>query len=190
MNKPKVTRMNGIKLKAGQAWSLTARGIDDWSMPATLTGKIDKDGNWEVIEDGEKTEIGFDSLRNVDYRLVAPTSASASTEAKYAATAEPGARKNDAEKCDLSLVPVEAMEGIARAMMYGAKKYSRGNYRLSGMDWTRLAAACARHLFAWLFGEDLDQESGLSHIDHAQASLAMLAFQMRKHPENDNRGGK
>jgi hypothetical protein len=114
----------------------------------------------------------------------APAPAPTPAPAAVPATA---ALKHDSAKVDLSLVPLEAMEGIARAMTYGAKKYSRGNYRLSGMEWTRLAAACARHLFAWLAGEDLDPESGLSHIDHAQASLAMLAFQMKSHPEKDNR---
>lgn len=97
------------------------------------------------------------------------------------------ARKDDGAKIDLTLVPIEAMEGIARAMTYGMKKYGRGNYRLSKMEWLRLAAACMRHTFAWVFGEDNDPESGYSHIDHAQASLAMLAFQMRHHPEGDNR---
>lgn len=97
------------------------------------------------------------------------------------------AQKFDGEKLDLTLVPGEAMDAIARAMAYGAKKYGRGNYRRSGMQWLRLAAACMRHLRAWIFGESLDPESGLSHIDHALASLAMLAFQMKHHPEMDNR---
>lgn len=95
--------------------------------------------------------------------------------------------KHDGEKLDLTLLPPEAAEGIARAMTHGMKKYGRGNYRLSGMAWLRLAAACLRHVFAWVGGEDNDPDSGLSHIDHAQASLAMLAFQMRHHPESDNR---
>lgn len=99
-----------------------------------------------------------------------------------------GAIKNDAGKLDLTLVPVEAMEAIARAMTYGANKYGRGNYRQSGMHWTRLTAACLRHIFAWLFVADID-ESGNNHIDHAIASLAMLAYQMKHHPECDNRKG-
>lgn len=97
------------------------------------------------------------------------------------------ALKHDQEKLDLTLMPPEALEGIVRAMTYGLKKYGRNNYRLSGMAWLRLAAACLRHVFAWIGGEDNDPDSGLSHIDHAQASLAMLAFQMKAHPESDNR---
>ena len=75
---------------------------------------------------------------------------------------------------------------IARAMMYGARKYSRGNYRLSGMKHSRLIAACLRHLMAYLAGEREDPESGESHIAHALASLSMLAFQMQHHPEEDD----
>lgn len=99
------------------------------------------------------------------------------------------ALKYDDAKLDFTLVPIEAMESMTRALTYGAKKYARGNYRLSGMEWLRLVAACLRHLFAWIYGEDLDPESGLSHIDHALACLGMLAFQMKHHPESDNRKG-
>lgn len=95
--------------------------------------------------------------------------------------------KNDGEKIDLTLVPIEAQEAIARAMMYGAKKYGRGNYRLSGMAWSRLIAACLRHLGTFLYDGSPDPESGLSHLDHALASLAMLAFQAARHPEADDR---
>ncbi len=97
------------------------------------------------------------------------------------------ANKNDSTKLDLTLVPIEAMEGITRALTYGVQKYGRNNYRSSGMDWLRLVSACLRHLFAWTFGADTDPESGLNHIDHAQASLAMLSFQMKHHKESDNR---
>ncbi len=30
------------------------------------------------------------------------------------------------------------------------------------------------HMLDWLHGEELDPESGLSHLDHAAASLGML----------------
>jgi len=103
------------------------------------------------------------------------------------ATEASRARKDDQTKLDLSLVPIEAQEAVARAMMYGAQKYGRGNYRKSAMEWTRLASAALRHITAWLFVSTLDPESGNSHLDHALASLAMLAFQVKHHPEADNR---
>jgi hypothetical protein len=81
--------------------------------------------------------------------------------------------KHDSGKPDLSLVPKAFLDATARALMYGEKKYSRGNYR-KGMDSHRLIAACLRHITAWQWSEDNDAESGLSHLDHAAACLAML----------------
>lgn len=81
--------------------------------------------------------------------------------------------KNDKDKVDLSLVPLPVMEAMGRAFMFGAGKYGRYNYT-QGFETHRLIAACLRHLGAWQEGEDLDPESGLSHLDHAITCLAML----------------
>lgn len=81
--------------------------------------------------------------------------------------------KHDSDKPDMSLFPRGAIEAGARAFMFGEKKYSRNNWR-NGISKERLMAATLRHLFAWNDGELKDPESGLSHLDHAQASLAML----------------
>ena len=81
--------------------------------------------------------------------------------------------KHDDGKPDLSLIPRAAMNGIARALMFGANKYGRYNY-CKGFANTRLAAACLRHVMAYLDGEDIDPESGLSHLDHALATLSMM----------------
>lgn len=97
--------------------------------------------------------------------------------------------KHDGNKPDHTLIPREAMDAMARAFGYGEKKYQRGNYK-AGIEYTRLAASCSRHLFAWLAGEDIDAESGNNHIDHALASLAMLAYHMEHSPTLDNRDHK
>lgn len=81
--------------------------------------------------------------------------------------------KHDDGKPDLSLIPRAAMNGIARALMFGANKYGRYNY-CKGFENTRLAAACLRHVMAYLDGEDTDPESKLSHLDHALATLSMM----------------
>ena len=95
--------------------------------------------------------------------------------------------KYDNGKPDLTLVPIECLEMMAEGFAYGAQKYSRGNYRNSGMEWTRLAAACLRHVYQWLFVSTIDAESGCNHISLALCSLAMLSFQIKNHPEMDNR---
>ena len=84
-----------------------------------------------------------------------------------------GGTKHDTGKPDLSLCPKVALEIMARAFMYGEKKYHRYNY-LKGFDSHRLIGAALRHLTAWQEGQDEDPESGLNHLGHALASIAML----------------
>ena len=81
--------------------------------------------------------------------------------------------KADHNKPDLSLLPPEFKAEVAKALTYGTKKYTRDNYR-TGMDWSRLRAACDRHLDAFWSGEDIDPETGIHHVVHAVANLAML----------------
>lgn len=94
--------------------------------------------------------------------------------------------KNDNGKPDPSLVPTDALMGMANALTYGAKKYDRNNFR-KGIAYTRLVAACMRHLAAFNEGEDTDAESGNPHLDHALASLAMLKFMTVHRMEMDDR---
>lgn len=95
-------------------------------------------------------------------------------------------RKNDQEKPDLSLIPTDALWGMASALTYGAKKYDRHNFR-NGLAYSRLVAATMRHLSAWNEGEEIDRESGLNHLDHAMASLAMLKFMTVNKQDMDDR---
>ena len=94
--------------------------------------------------------------------------------------------KYDSGKPRLSLIPKEALWGMAEAMTYGAKKYAADNYK-HGLEYRRVADAALRHLTAWLDGEELDPESGLSHLDHALASLAMLKYLATNVPSCDDR---
>lgn len=81
--------------------------------------------------------------------------------------------KHDTGKARVDLVPVEGIMAAARAFGYGAEKYSPWNWA-GGLAWLRLYGATLRHLFAWVAGEAVDEESGLHHLDHALASLLML----------------
>lgn len=85
--------------------------------------------------------------------------------------------KFDSGKIDWTLVPFEALEGMVKVLEFGAKKYAAWNWTEGGgFKWTRLIGSCLRHLFAWARGQDLDPESGLSHIYHAQCNLLFLAY--------------
>jgi hypothetical protein len=103
-------------------------------------------------------------------------------------TTEP-AKKNDSTKADLSLIPLVALEQMARAFMFGEKRYGRYNYT-AGFDSHRLIAAAMRHISQWQNGEDQDSESGASHLGHALASLAMLLHTMALGTNKDTRLGK
>jgi hypothetical protein len=94
--------------------------------------------------------------------------------------------KNDQGKPSISLIPKEAIWGMAQALTFGASKYGRHNFR-EGIEYSRLADATYRHLSAYMDGEDNDPESGHSHLSHALASLAMLSFMDENRPEMDDR---
>ena len=94
--------------------------------------------------------------------------------------------KNDKGKPSITLIPREAIWGCAQALTYGADKYGRHNFR-EGIEYSRLADACMRHLTAYMDGEAIDKESGNNHLYHAMASLAMLTWMDHNKPEMDDR---
>lgn len=96
------------------------------------------------------------------------------------------ALKNDQSKPDLSLNPRIALEEMAHAFMLGEKKYGRYNY-CKGMEASRLTAAAIRHITTWFDGEDLDPETGHSHLGNALACLAMILRQKELGTLKDNR---
>ena len=55
------------------------------------------------------------------------------------------------------------------------------------MPWLVCYASAMRHLLKWAGGEDLDDESGLSHLDHAITNLAFLVAYERRGIGSDNR---
>ncbi len=94
--------------------------------------------------------------------------------------------KHDQDKPDLSLLPKEALEAMARAFMHGEKKYGRYNFR-AGMDWHRPLAAALRHLTAFNEGENIDPESNGSHLGHALAAIAMITVYQVQNVGTDTR---
>lgn len=115
-------------------------------------------------------------------------SADATTSAgcRQMASTEEKAVKYDQDKLPMELLPPELLEATARALKYGAEKYSRRNWE-KGLDPERLFGALQRHLWAYHKGERVDPESGLSHLDHAAASLAMLIATIERTSVQDER---
>lgn len=97
--------------------------------------------------------------------------------------------KNDQGKPRLDLIPAEALNELGRVLGFGALKYSPGNWA-NGIHYSRLIAAALRHVSAFNSGENLDPESGLSHIGHALCCLSFLAWMRTHRPDLDDRWEK
>ena len=78
-------------------------------------------------------------------------------------------------KLAFSVLPWRVLSGVALAMMEGALKYGRHNYRAVGVRASvYFDAVVGRHLTDWWEGNDFDAESGLHEIDKAIAGLMVL----------------
>lgn len=94
-------------------------------------------------------------------------------------------QKFDGSKRRYDLIPYDALEEIIKALEFGAEKYGDDNY-LHGTKWTRYWSASMRHLTAWIRGETIDPESGLSHLAHTEACvLFLLTYERRNIGEDD-----
>lgn len=93
------------------------------------------------------------------------------------------ADKFDDEKPPMHLLDRAALEETARVLGFGANKYGENNWRDGGkysLGTKRPLAAALRHIFAYLDGEKIDPESGLSHLGHAMCSV-MFALKAELH---------
>ena len=88
-----------------------------------------------------------------------------------------GGMKNDKDKPDWSLIPLETIEGIVEVLTYGIKKYKRDNWKKVSIN--RNFGALLRHLTKWQSGEEFDPESGLHHLDHALCDLMFIKWKIK-----------
>ena len=94
------------------------------------------------------------------------------------------------KKAPLHLVPPALELGAAEAFQNGADKYGPFNWRDHKISATVYYAACKRHLDDWFDRKDPDDaapDSGVHHIKHAAACLAMILDVMGSEMFNDNR---
>lgn len=77
-------------------------------------------------------------------------------------------------KPQLHLLPTAALEAAAGALSLGASKYGPWNWRGGQVASSTYTGAMLRHLLAWRDGEDIDPESGVSHLGHVIANCAIL----------------
>ena len=88
-----------------------------------------------------------------------------------------------------SLIPVPALDIMARLYGFGAEKYAAHNWR-KGYEWSKSFDSLFRHATAALNGEDIDPETGLPHLAGAAFHCFTLMVFMQEHPEFDDRWKK
>lgn len=98
---------------------------------------------------------------------------------------EQGSRFNEG-KLKWSLVPQSAFHPMVRVLEFGAQKYDAHNWK-KGLPVVEICESLKRHLDAFMEGEDLDPESGISHVGHIQCNAMFLAWMLQNKPELDNR---
>lgn len=95
--------------------------------------------------------------------------------------------KHDDGKPPMQLVPMLAVNEVAKVLGFGAKKYEEHNWR-KGLSQGRLLGAALRHQVAYLEGEDNDPESQLAHLAHAACCILFaLDNHLRGRAELDDR---
>lgn len=94
--------------------------------------------------------------------------------------------KFDSGKPLMNLLSSRWLKGTAEVLTAGARKYSSHNWR-KGMKFSRCYDALQRHMLAWNDGQDLDLETGLSHLYHASCCLMFLAELSETRTDLDDR---
>lgn len=90
-------------------------------------------------------------------------------------------------KAPLSCLPTRVLWRVGLAMLEGALKYGRHNYRGVGVRASVYFDASLRHKLAWWEGQDTDPDSGLHHIDKEIACLMVMRDSMLQGNFTDDR---
>ena len=91
------------------------------------------------------------------------------------------------KKVPMSTVPTQVVMEIGLAMLEGARKYGRHNYRIAGVRASVYYDALQRHINQWWEGEDVDPDSGLNHVTKAISTLVVLRDAMLNDMMTDDR---
>jgi hypothetical protein len=78
------------------------------------------------------------------------------------------------KKLPFHLIPPAASAYIALGLRDGSNKYEPWNWRSDPVETMTYIGALKRHIDAWVDGEECASDSGLPHLAHAIAGLAIL----------------
>lgn len=85
-----------------------------------------------------------------------------------------------------SLVDFDALLPLVQVLEFGAKKYSKHNWK-KGLPYTQIVDSMQRHITAILKGEDIDPESNLPHIGHVLCNAMFLSYMQQYRTDLDDR---
>lgn len=77
-------------------------------------------------------------------------------------------------KVSISKLPPVAVLHTAHGLMNGASKYGPYNWRDNDVIASIYVDAALRHIFAWFEREQTAEDSGVHHLGHASACIAIL----------------
>ena len=99
--------------------------------------------------------------------------------------AETGAKREKLYSVRYDYLPMkDVAEAYCKIADFGAKKYDVDNWK-KGLPMSQVAASLQRHLWAFLEGEDNDQESGLNHLDHVLWNAVALVYYKNRNMMDD-----
>ena len=90
-------------------------------------------------------------------------------------------------KLPLHLWPTTATVMGSLALLDGMLKYGRSNWREAGVRSSIYVDAAVRHLLAFWEGEEEDPDSGIPHLSHALACIAIIVDARAAGKLNDDR---
>ena len=130
---------------AGRAYKVIIELVNE--LNGELGGVVDERGNTLYIDDNRRLRLNVISKDQ--------------------------SAKADKGKLELSLVNPELVKAVAEVRMYGTEKYGDSeNWRK--VEPKRYVDALYRHLLAYIEGNEVDEESGLSHLAHMACNLSFL----------------
>lgn len=165
-------------------WFMEETTMWDGADPTDESTKNLMDGTWNEPLSIPETQHCTEAISN--YACEPSDTFFLKREAHKQTTTTSPSGKQDSGKPRMSLVPPIALAEVAKVMTFGAQKYGPHNWEY-GMEWSRLLDAALRHLNAFNRNEDLDLESGLSHLAHAACEVLMLLEYTQKRRGLDDR---
>lgn len=90
-------------------------------------------------------------------------------------------------KPSLRAVPMIAVYEMGKAMLDGMRKYGLFNWRTNAVRSDIYVDAAMRHINAWADGEEVASDSGVHHLAHAMACMAILIDAQNADQLVDNR---